>query len=174
MNATKRDGSILYRIAGSEVEEMNTERIVSLLHPDRRGVSGLSSLLGAVTVLMPDTEARHGEVFLCDRARAFCHRLYSIFPYWGFFFSVKSMSLWKMSLSLLANTRVLQFQRPCDTKFVFNLAEFQTMIEQHVADARCLGNKGLVSEVLLDEREAALRDYFSRLLEAHRAACPPY
>lgn len=161
------EGTILFRITKAEVEAMATDRIIALLHPDSRGLQGLSYLLGNVTVTLPESQERHGEPFLCNQTREYCQRLYKVLPFWGFFFSVKSMSLWKLSLGLLENTRVMQFARPCDTKFGFDGEEMSVLVEGHVRDARSLGEKGLVPEHAIVAREAALRDYFGRLLVAH-------
>ena len=163
------EGTILFRITKAEVDAMAVERIVALLHPESRGLLGLSYLLGNVTVTLPETQARHGEPFLCGQTRAYCQRLYQALPYWGFFFSVKSMALWKLSLGLLQNTRVMQFERPCDTKFGFQGDEISEVVDTHIRDARLLGEKGLVPESALAAREEALRDYFGRLLVAHAA-----
>lgn len=166
----KTEGSILFRITENEIETQSTQRLTDLLHPEIRGFTGLESLLGNITIRLPESEALHGEPFLCEKTRLFCQKLYEVFPFWGFFFSLNSMSLWKMTLSTLQETRIRQYSRACNTQFQFNDTEIQNHILSLVESLTNLGQKAQITESKIQDRATELQNYFSRLISAHSAS----
>lgn len=161
------ENTILFRVTDNDIANNCTARLRALLDPRIRGFEGIEFLVGTVDVILPDTEVRHGEPFLCPRLRSYCTLLNEEFPYWATFFSCQSMGLWNLTLSLIQNSTFFQGERSCDLRVNLHSEELGELIRIQIGQMRELLIQAGLPEEAVNAREMSVRAYYSKLAGAY-------
>ena len=159
--------TVIFRFTTQEVENLDFSRFLFLFGVDRPDLTGLEKLRGNVSVLVFDADVPADDIYVSAAGRRFCQAFFSRFPYWAYFFSLQSMSLWKMSLALIENSAVIQFDEAWKTKVVLPDRGLETLVKEHITYAEAINARaGLLDSV---QFAAAIRKYFSDLLATYAA-----
>ncbi|MEY2563546.1 MAG: hypothetical protein QOH88_1739 [Verrucomicrobiota bacterium] len=159
--------TIIFQFTAQELCTVDLERFLFLFGVDRPNLSAVPKLRGNVCIVLPDSPTGRTEPFLCDSTRRFCRAFFARFPYWAYFFSLQNMALWKMTLALVENSSVLQFDEPWKTKVILPPNEIGQIVSQQVSYATQLARQSEVVDT--DELELSIRKYYSDLITSY---CP--
>lgn len=159
--------TIIFEFTPREIETLDLERFLFLFGVDRSDLSGVQKLRGNICIVLPASPSGCREPFLCDSTRRFCRAFFARFPYWAYFFSLQNMALWKMTLSLIENSAVLEFDEPWKTKVILPPSEIEQLVSKQVFHAIELTRRaGLVN---MNDFEMSIRKYYSDLVTTYRS-----
>ena len=166
LSCMEATNTIIFRFTPHEIETLDFTRFLVLFGIERADLSGIEKLRGNVCVALPDSSPGQWEPFLCETSRRFCRAFYMRFPYWAYFFSLQTMALWKLTLALVENSAVFQFNdQPWRTKIILQTNELEFFISEQMAYATNLASRvGLVNA---DELEGSIRKYYSDLMTTY-------
>jgi hypothetical protein len=161
------EGSVWFRFTRREVATADLSRFLTLFAQDKLDAAALQVIRGNLVIQLPSAQARHDEPFLCVTTRHFCRALYIAFPGWAFFFSLENLALWKMSLALVDEARVLQSERAWKTRLMLPPSNVKTLIEDHLEQARVVASRAGLSDGETAQISRAVRAYFTKVMSAY-------
>ena len=159
--------TIIFEFTPREIETVDLERFLFLFGVDRSDLSGVPKLRGNICIVLPASPTGRREPFLCDSTRRFCCVFYAQFPYWAYFFSLQNMALWKMTLALIENSAVIEFDEPWKTKVILRPTEIEQLVSEQVFHAMELTRRAGVANA--GDLEMNIRKYYSDLVASYRS-----
>lgn len=158
--------TIIFQFTEEEIANVDLTRFLCLWEISPSGRPGLAKLRGNLCISFPN-EGKGDAVFLCENTRAFCRRFFGAFPYWGFFFSLRNMSLWNLAMALVDNVQVVRFAPASRIRIAFADDGLSRIVSELVSGAQTVGQ---LAGYNADENEALstdIRSYFERLVTCH-------